>query len=131
MRKIYWVFGLMVVAALLTIAAAKNYPVTEFFVEKLWVSGSSQATHNFNSGGSTWTLSKKESSAGYLRTSGSGAATLQISTLIPGKTWLIENGNSDTLTVKMYGKTGGTIATTKHGFYVCGTADVLEVWEQS
>jgi hypothetical protein len=92
---------------------------------------STTVSHNYAAAAADWTLSTTESYANYLvATNASGAVNAYITTPVPGHTYLIYNNTGYVLTFKVTGQTGGTIANGKRAFYVTGSADVYEIWEQ-
>ncbi len=89
------------------------------------------ASHDYGAAAADWNLSASEGLASYIVvTNANGACQAHLAAAVPGKTYVIYNNSGQTLTFKVEGQTGGTIATGKHAFYVAGATDVIEIYEQ-
>ena len=90
------------------------------------------ATHDYGAAAVTWTLTAAEQECSFISVSNASAPVIaQLSAAMPGMSWLIYNNSGQVLTWKVTGQTGATLAAGKYGFYGCGAADVIEIWEQS
>lgn len=90
------------------------------------------ATHDYGGGATAWTLSAAEAACSFLSVSNANAGcTMQISSAMAGATWLVYNGSGQTLTFKVSGATGATLANGKYGFYACHATDIVEIFEQA
>lgn len=89
-------------------------------------------THGYGAAHADWTLSENEQEASFIVVTNANAGCNAIlSKAIPGKIYAIYNNSGQTLTFKVSGQTGGTIANGKHALYLCGLTDLVEIWEQS
>ena len=90
------------------------------------------AAHDYAGGATAWTLTAAEAACSFLTpTNANGGVIAQLGSAIPGGLWVIYNATGQTLTFKVSGQTGATLANTKYGLYTCGAADIVEIWEQS
>jgi len=89
------------------------------------------ATHDYAAGADDWTLNVAEKMCSFITVSNaSGAVNAYVPAAVPGQQYLIYNGSGATLTFKVTGQTGGTIANGKYGLYVAHATDVIEIFEQ-
>ena len=89
-------------------------------------------SHDYAAGSTAWTLTAAEQEGSYLApTNANGAVDAILASAMPGKVFLIYNGTGQTLTFKVASQTGKTLANAKHGLYVCGATDIIEIWEES
>jgi hypothetical protein len=110
----------------------KGYPVKDLAVSKLWLRGMGQVTHDYGAAAVEWALTAAEALGGYFEPSNaSGSVTMTFPVVLPGKLFTVYNGTGQTLTIKVSGQSGQTLANGKNGVYVMGKADVVEVKEES
>jgi hypothetical protein len=92
----------------------------------------STSTHDYGAGHADWDISAAEAQASHYTMSNADQA---VNAILPsctaGKFYTITNGSGQTVTFKVTGQTGGSIASAKSAVYMCNGTDVLEVWEQS
>jgi len=90
------------------------------------------ASHNYAGAAEAWTMTAAEAQASYVTmTNANGAIDAVLPAAIPGKVWVVYNNSGQTVTFKVTGQTGATLATGKIGVYVGTAADVHEIYEQS
>ena len=90
------------------------------------------ATHDYAGGAVAWTLSVDEAECSFITCSNAnGAVIAQLPATAPGMSYLVYDGTGQTLTFKVTGGSGGTIANGKYAMYAGHATDVVEVWEQS
>jgi len=88
------------------------------------------ATHDYGAAAVDWTLTVAEMQCGAISvTNANGAINAILPSAVPGKTYTIINGSGQTVTFKVSGQTGGTVATAKWALYTTIAADVAEVYE--
>lgn len=89
------------------------------------------ATHDYAGAAADWELTVLEAEAGFISASNAnGAVNAIFASCRAGKDYYVLNGTGQTLTVKVTGESGGTIATGKMALYVCNGTDVVELYEQ-
>lgn len=91
----------------------------------------STATHDYAAGAADWTLSATELQASHITaTNANGAVNAILGSCTAGRIYTITNGTGQTITLKVTGQTGGTVANAKSAAYMCNGTDVVEVFEQ-
>lgn len=91
----------------------------------------SAATHNYAGGAVAWTLTTAEAQATFISvTNANGAIDAVLPAATAGKQHFIYNNSGQTVTFKVTGQTGGTVATGKYALYVDNGTDVVELYEQ-
>lgn len=89
------------------------------------------ATKDYGGGAADWTLDVAENQCSFITVSNaSGGVNALLPSAVPGQVYLVYNGSGQTLTVKVTGQAGGTIANGKYALYAAHASDVVEVWEQ-
>lgn len=89
------------------------------------------ASHDYGAAAADWTLTAAEAQCSFISvTNASAGVNAILPAAMPGKTWLIANGSGQTLTFKVTGQTGATLASTKAGLYAGTAADLVEIFEQ-
>lgn len=89
------------------------------------------ATHDYAGAAVDWTLTAAEAQATFVSVSNAnGAVNAILPAATAGKVRTIYNNSGQTLTVKVTGQTGGTIATGKYAIYTDNGTDVVEIYEQ-
>ena len=85
------------------------------------------ASHDYAAAHADWTLSATEQMANVLvATNAAGAgANIVLSAAIPGKIYKVDNGSGQTLTFKVAGQSGGTVATGKVKDFYCNATDIV------
>ena len=90
------------------------------------------ATHSYGALHADWTLTAAEASASFITVSDANDA---VNAILPaaqaGKVWTVYNGSGQTLTIKVTGQSGASLANSKVGVYTCTATDVVEIFEQS
>lgn len=90
------------------------------------------ASHDYAGAAVAWAMNVNEARASYVVvTNANGAVDAVLPAAIPGKIYLVLNTSGQTLTFKVTGQTGGTIASTKFAVYMANATDVVEIMEQS
>lgn len=88
------------------------------------------ATHDYGAAAVDWTLTAAEAACSAISvTNANGAVNAILPSATPGKLRTVINGSGQTLTFKVTGQTGGTVATAKWALYTTIAADVAEVYE--
>jgi len=91
----------------------------------------SAATHNYGGAAVAWTLSTAEAQATFISvTNANGAIDAILPAATAGKPHFIYNNSGQTVTFKVTGQTGGTVATGKYALYVDNGTDIIELYEQ-
>lgn len=91
----------------------------------------SAATHDYAGAAVDWTLTVAENQAGFITvTNANGAINALLPAAVGGKIRAIYNNSGQTLTFKVTGGTGGTVATGKYALYADNGTDVFEIYEQ-
>lgn len=91
----------------------------------------SAASHDYAGAAVDWTLSVAENQAGFITvTNANGAINALLPAAVGGKIRAIYNNSGQTLTFKVTGGTGGTVATGKYALYADNGTDVFEIYEQ-
>lgn len=94
------------------------------------IAGNCTASHDYAAGAVAWTLTAAEAACSYISvTNANGVVDAVLPAAVPGKVYTVSNGSGQTLTFKVTGQTGGTIANAKWGFYTTLATDVVEVYE--
>jgi len=89
------------------------------------------ATHDYGAGAADWNMTGAESQCSFITVSNAnGACQAHLSAAISGQVYTVYNNSGQTLTLKVEGGTGATIATGKYALYAAGASDVFEVFEQ-
>lgn len=89
------------------------------------------ATKNYGNAHADWTLTAAEARCGFITTSNAdGGVNAILASCEAGRLYLIYNNTGQTLTFKVTGQTGGTIANGKYALYACHATDVIEIFEQ-
>jgi hypothetical protein len=88
------------------------------------------ASHDYGAAAADWTMTAAEAACSAISvTNANGAVNAILPAATPGQTYTVINGSGQTLTFKVTGQTGGTVATGKWAFYTTIAADVVEVYE--
>lgn len=91
----------------------------------------SAASHNYGAAAVDWTLTTAEAQATYIAVSNAnGAVNAILPAATAGKQHFIYNNSGQTLTFKVTGGTGGTVATGKYALYIDNGTDVIELYEK-
>lgn len=89
------------------------------------------ASHDYAGAAEAWTMTAAEAQASFVTvTNANGAIDAVLPAAIPGKVWVVYNNSGQTLTFKVTGQAGATLATGKYGVYVGTAADLHEIYEQ-
>lgn len=89
------------------------------------------AAHNYAGAAVDWTLSTAEAQATYIAvTNANGAINALLPAAAAGKIRTVYNNSGQTLTIKVTGQTGGTVATGKYAIYTDNGTDLVEIYEQ-
>lgn len=90
------------------------------------------ASHDFGSVAGNWTLTAAEAQCSYFVFTNVSSTTASIikPTASPGKIHTLKNTGGKTVTFKVTGQSGGTIANAKTAVYVDNGTDVVEIIEQ-
>lgn len=89
-------------------------------------------SHNYAGGNADWTLTALEAEATYIATTNAatGGANAILSSCRAGKQYYVDNSSGQTVTLKVTGQTGATVATGKMALYVCTGTDVKQLYTQ-
>lgn len=88
-------------------------------------------THDYAGAAVTKAMTAAEASAAFISVTNANAGVeLNVPAAVPGKMWVIYNGSGQTLTFKVTGQTGGTIANGKYALYTSNATDTVELMEQ-
>lgn len=88
-------------------------------------------THDYAGAAVDWTMTAAEAQASYLAvTNANGAVNAILPAATAGKIRVVSNGSGQTLTLKVTGQAGATLATGKLGIYTDNGTDVVEIYEQ-
>jgi hypothetical protein len=93
--------------------------------------GTAKCYHDYLGAHADWTLTTSEMACQYIQVLNADAGVNAIlPSAVPGRMYTIENKSGQTLTFKVTGGTGGSIANGKGALYTTLSTDVYEVWEQ-
>ena len=97
----------------------------------IWAEWVQTASHDYDAAVADWFIDVDDVLAEYITvTNASGAVSAILPIAIQGHQYTIYNNSGQTLTFKVTGQSGGTIADGKHAVYVSGATDVIETYEQ-
>ena len=87
-------------------------------------------THDYAGDHADWTMTIADASCGYITTTNAavGGANAILPSCVAGQYYTVYNTSGQTITLKVTGQTGATVATTKKGLFVCTGTDVLQVY---
>lgn len=98
--------------------------------EPLYSAASGGVEHSYGGGTAAWNVSDRETAYSFFATaSASGPVEMVFPYAIPGKVFVVHNACGQTLTVKVTGKTGSTVATSKSALFVMDHLGCIEVGE--
>ena len=90
------------------------------------------ASHSYGNAHADYTLTDNEAEASLITvTLADGGANLILGVAKPGKIYILYNNSGQTITFKVSGQSGASLANGKYGIYVCNATDIIEILEQS
>jgi hypothetical protein len=85
------------------------------------------ASHDYAGAHADWVMSAQEQMASFveLTNAAGGGANMILGAAIPGNIYLVNNQSGQTVTFKVAGQSGGTVATGKVREFACGLTDIV------
>jgi len=91
----------------------------------------SASSHSYGSGTTAWSMTKAEAAGTlFTVTLASGPADAVFPAAVAGKMYTVYNNSGQTITFKVSGHTGHSVATAKYAIGVMNTTDCVELYEQ-